>query len=149
MLYLVPFFLLLVAGWAMLGWSLAQERRWDWFRRLCSQVFIITLCVLVAGAAGFAARWYTKRTLQNDVARTLDVIEDRLEAGDSAEVLAALRGRSAATNLLTDPVGAEDPDNTGDAHRSRPALLRIAEIREALAPEPVRTADTSEGPRQH
>lgn len=87
----IALLVLLFTCWCLWGWFVGESRNIRWIRHWCGGMFVV-MVTLIASAGGFlVGRGLERSTARDNAFEALQVIGDRLEAGDRQHVITAIR----------------------------------------------------------
>ena len=131
-IYLIPVFVVLTAGWILLAWSVAEHHNLKWLRILCARLFVgIVFCVgLGAGVVG--TRYYLRKDHRQQLLEFATGLRHTVQTVTSEQVL----------ELLDTVIEAPDEWSNG----STDILERTATVVENLQPgdQQAETTETTE-----
>jgi hypothetical protein len=84
---LIPVFLLLLAGWILLAWSIAEDQNLKWLRILCARVFVVLVFVGGTGAGVVVTRMQLRNQHRVDTSAFATAVRDQLQRGETERLL--------------------------------------------------------------
>jgi len=127
-IYLIPVFVVLTAGWILLAWSVAEHHNLKWLRILCARLFVgIVFCVGV-GAGVVGTRYHLRKDHRQQLLEFATGLRDTLHTENSEQVL----------ELLDTVIEAPDEWSNG----SSDILERTAAVVENMQPGEVQAEST-------
>ena len=91
MAIVVTALLILMTCWSFWGWSVGDDRNIKWIRHYCGGAFVALMAILACGAGFMTARVMERSAARKSAFEVMQLIADRIEAGDSRRVVTELR----------------------------------------------------------
>ena len=88
---IVALLIILFTCWALWGWCVGEFHEIRWIRHWCGGLFVILIVLLSAGSGFLAARVIERSSSRRHTFEVLQVIADRIDAGDHQLVTRELR----------------------------------------------------------
>jgi hypothetical protein len=135
---LIPVFLLLLAGWILLAWSIAEDQNLKWLRILCARVFVVLVFVGGTGAGVIVTRMQLRQQQRADTNAFATAVRDQLQRGDTEGLLENL-------NAIVEPPDEWSNESSDVLERLNAAIerMRAADAEAAddirVAAEPMRS----------
>jgi hypothetical protein len=115
---LIPVFLLLLAGWILLAWSIAEDQNLKWLRILCARVFVVLVFVGGTGAGVVVTRMQLRNQHRVDTSAFATAVRDQLQRGETERLLENL-------NRIVEPPDEWSNENGDVLERLNAAIERM------------------------
>jgi hypothetical protein len=115
---LIPVFLLLLAGWILLAWSIAEDQNLKWLRILCARVFVVLVFVGGTGAGVVVTRLQLRNQHRVDTSAFATAVRDQLQRGETERLLENL-------NRIVEPPDEWSNENGDVLERLNAAIERM------------------------
>jgi hypothetical protein len=115
---LIPVFVLLLAGWILWAWTVAEDRNLKWLRIICAKLLIVIVFIGGAGIGVVATRIQLKSQHRADVTAFATEVRSQLQAGQQIPLLEQL-------NAVVDAPGEWSGESSDILERMTAATARL------------------------